>query len=407
MKDTALKVAVISVHGCPLARLGERDTGGMNVYLLQLAKELGARGTHVDVFTRYHDPADPQVVELGPNARVVHIKAGGWYETKSSIYPLLPEFVENMVAFQRARRVSYDLFHSHYWLSGTAVSLLNQYFHLPHIASFHTLGEAKVRALPGESESEVRIQSEKSIVDRADQIIAVSTQDRNNMIDYYEAPPDKIQVIPCGIDMDFFKPFNKGRARAELGITDPKVLLYVGRVQLLKGPDLLLRAIACLEEEEKHGLRLLVVGGDKDGDVDLARLKRLAQDIGISNMVGFLGMVQQKRLSLFYSAADVCIVPSHYESFGLVAAEALACGTPVVASRVGGLMETVKDGVNGYLVSWRCPEPFAERIELLLNNEYLRNSLGAQARASVERLRWPLVADRIEALYSSVAQAGN
>ncbi|MFQ5934227.1 MAG: glycosyltransferase [Dehalococcoidia bacterium] len=407
MNDNALRVAVVSVHGCPLARLGERDTGGMNVYLLQLAKELGGRGIHVDVFTRYHDPADPQVVELGPNARVVHIKAGDWDEVKKNIYPLLPEFVDCLVRFQRSQNLSYDLIHSHYWLSGTAVSLLDQYFRLPHIASFHTLGEAKVRAVYGEKESEVRISSEKAILERADQVIALSYQDRKNMIEYYDAPPQRIQVIPGGIDMESFIPMDKDRARAELDITDPKILLYVGRVQPLKGPDLLLKAIACLEEDERQGLRLLIVGGDKEGDSALPHLQELARDLGISDMVSFLGIVDQKLLSKFYSAADVCIVPSHYESFGLVAAEALACGTPVVASRVGGLMETVKDGVNGYLVSWRCPEPFAERIELLLNNEYLRRSLGAQARASVERLSWPLIADQVETLYSSVAQVGN
>ena len=162
-----------------------------------------------------------------------------------------------------------------------------------------------------------------------------------------------------------------------MGITAPRVLLYVGRVQQLKGPDLLLRAVACLEEDEKHGLQVLIVGGDRDEDVELVQLRELAQDLGISDMVSFIGMVEQKQLSLFYSAADVCVVPSHYESFGLVAAEALACGTPVVASRVGGLAETVKDGENGYLVPWRCPEAFAERIELLLENVYLRDALGA------------------------------
>ncbi|MEE9198382.1 MAG: glycosyltransferase [Dehalococcoidia bacterium] len=405
MSDNGLRVAVISVHGCPLARLGERDTGGMNVYLLQLARELGFRGIYVDVFTRCHDPSDPQVVELGPNARVVHIKAGEWNETKSSIYPLLPEFTENLISFQQAHGLSYDLYHSHYWLSGEAVSLLNYQHHLPHIASFHTLGEAKVRALPGERESALRIRSEKATLESADQVIAVSVHDRKNMIDYYGAPSHKIRVIPCGVDMEFFKPMDKELARAELGIMDPRILLYVGRVQPLKGPDLLLRALACLEDQE--GLRLLVVGGQVEEDEDIERLRALARELGIADMVTFVGTVKQDRLAPFYSAADVCIVPSHYESFGLVAAEALACGTPVVASRVGGLSETVVDGVNGYLVPWRCPEPFAERIELLLSNDYLRDTLGAQARASVQRFSWPLVADQVESLYCSVAQARN
>lgn len=405
MEANTLRVAVVSVHGCPLARLGERDTGGMNVYLLQLAKKLGARGIQADVYTRYHDPADPQIVELGPNARVIHIKAGSLYETKSSIYPYLPEFVGNLVSFQKANDLNYDLFHSHYWLSGKAVSMLSRHYSLPHIASFHTLGEAKLRALPGQRESALRINAEKTILKRADQIMAVSQHERSNMIDYYRATPDKIRVIPCGVDMGYFRPIDKERARAELGITDPKVLLYVGRVQPLKGPDLLLRAVASLADKE--GLRLLVVGGDKEGDEEIDRLKGLASELGVADIVSFLGIVQQERLPLFYSAADVCIVPSHYESFGLVAAEALACGTPVIASRVGGLMETIRDGVNGYLIPSRLPEAFAQRIDLLLNNDYLRNYLGSQARNSVQWLSWPFVADQVEALYLSVAQARN
>ncbi len=400
-----MRVAVISVHGCPLARLGEKDTGGMNIYLLQLAKELGTRGIKTDVFTRYHDPSDPQVVELGPNARVIHIKAGEWYETKSNIYPHLPEFVRNVVSFQNHHNLKYDLFHSHYWLSGEAVSLLNKQHQLPHIASFHTLGEAKIRALPGERESTLRIRSEKKILKQADQVVAMSDHDRRNMIDYYAASPSKIQVIPCGVDMDSFKPSNKARARAELGISDSKVLLYVGRVQPLKGPDLLLRSIACMED--RRDLRLLVVGGDREGDEEVNRLRSLAEDLGIVNMVTFFGIVEQPTLPLFYNAADLCIVPSHYESFGLVAVESLACGTPVIASRVGGLAETVKDGINGYLVPWRCPEPFAKRIERLLDNEYLRAALETQARPSVERLSWPLIADDVQDLYLSMTQSQN
>ena len=221
MEANTLRIAVVSVHGCPLARLGERDTGGMNVYVLQLAKELGARGIHMDVFTRYHDPEDPQVVELGHNARVVHIKAGGWQETKSSIYPHLPEFVDNLVAFQQANGLEYDLFHSHYWLSGEAVALLNYHYSLPHIASFHTLGEAKLRALPGQRESALRIRSEKAILGRADQVIAGSIRDRNNMIDYYQAPAHKIRVIPCGVDMEFFKPVGENTGQGGVGHNSP------------------------------------------------------------------------------------------------------------------------------------------------------------------------------------------
>ncbi len=400
-----MRIALVSVHGCPLARLGEKDTGGMNVYLLQLAKELGSLGITADVFTRFHDPNDPEIVDLGPGSRVIHIKAGPWYESKEGIYSLLPEFVENMISFQRERGLAYDLYHSHYWLSGEVVSRLNQHVRLPHVASFHTLGEAKIRARPEENESIVRIRSERDTLHRADRIVAVSEHERSNMIDFYEAPGDRIQVIPCGVDMDVFKPMPKDEARRELGLGDENVLLYVGRVQPLKGPELLLESVARLGLDE--GVKVLIVGGDVTGDEEVTKVRRLAGELGIDHLVSFEGTVPHKRLVHYYNAADLCVVPSFYESFGLVAAEAMACGTPVVATAVGGLPETVRDGLNGSLIRDRNPEALAEKISLLLNDVRLRGLLASQARESVATLDWPTVAGRVAGLYESVYRAVN
>ncbi len=400
-----MRIALVSVHGCPLARLGEKDTGGMNVYLLQLAKELGSLGITADVFTRFHDPNDPEIVDLGPGSRVIHIKAGPWYESKEGIYSLLPEFVENMISFQRERGLAYDLYHSHYWLSGEVVSRLNQHVRLPHVASFHTLGEAKIRARSEENESIVRIRSERDTLHRADRIVAVSEHERGNMIDFYEAPGDRIQVIPCGVDMDVFKPMPKDEARRELGLGDENVLLYVGRVQPLKGPELLLESVARMDLNER--LKVLIVGGDVTGDEEVTKVRRLAGELGIDHLVSFEGTVPHKRLVHYYNAADLCVVPSFYESFGLVAAEAIACGTPVVATAVGGLPETVKDGLNGSLIRDRNPETLAEKISLLLNDVRLRGLLASQARESVAALDWPTVAGRVAGLYESVYRAVN
>ena len=400
-----MRIALVSVHGCPLARLGEKDTGGMNVYLLQLAKELGSLGITADVFTRFHDPNDPEIVDLGPGSRVIHIKAGPWYESKEGIYSLLPEFVENMISFQRERGLAYDLYHSHYWLSGEVVSRLNQHVRLPHVASFHTLGEAKIRARSEENESIVRIRSERDTLHRADRIVAVSEHERGNMIDFYEAPGDRIQVIPCGVDMDVFKPMPKDEARRELGLGDENVLLYVGRVQPLKGPELLLESVARMDLNER--LKVLIVGGDVTGDEEVTKVRRLAGELGIDHLVSFEGTVPHKRLVHYYNAADLCVVPSFYESFGLVAAEAIACGTPVVATAVGGLPETVKDGLNGSLIRDRNPEALAEKISLLLNDVWLRGLLASQARESVAALDWPTVAGRVAGLYESVYRAVN
>ena len=400
-----MRIALVSVHGCPLARLGEKDSGGMNVYLLQLAKELGSLGITADVFTRFHDPNDPEIVDLGPGSRVIHIKAGPWYESKEGIYPLLPEFVDNMIRFQRERGLAYDLYHSHYWLSGEVVSRLNQHVRLPHVASFHTLGEAKIRARAEENESIVRIQSERDTLHRADRIVAVSEHERSNMIDFYEAPGDRIQVIPCGVDMDVFKPMPKDEARRELGLGDENVLLYVGRVQPLKGPELLLESVARMGLNE--GLKVLIVGGDVTGDEEVTKVRRLAEELGIDHLVSFEGTVPHRRLVHYYNAADLCVVPSFYESFGLVAAEAMACGTPVVATAVGGLPETVKDGLNGSLIRDRNPEVLAEKINLLLNDVRLRGLLASRARESVAALNWPTVAGRVAGLYESVYRAVN
>lgn len=405
MSKYNLRIALVSVHGCPLARLGEKDTGGMNVYLLQLAKELGNLGITADVFTRFHDPNDPEIVDLGPGSRVIHVKAGPWYESKEGIYPLLPEFVENMLRLQEERGLNYDLYHSHYWLSGEVVTRLNHRQRAPHIASFHTLGEAKIRARAEENESSVRIESERDILHRADRIVAVSEHERGNMIDFYGAPGDRIQVIPCGVDMDIFKPMSKAEARRELGLGGEKVLLYVGRVQPLKGPELLLEAVAQLGLQS--GLKLLVVGGDVKGDVEVDKVRRLASELGIAHLVSFEGTVPHTKLVHYYNAADLCVVPSFYESFGLVAAEAMACGTPVVATKVGGLPETVKDGLNGCLLPSRSPEALAEKVGLLFEDPQLMTLLASQARDSVAGLDWPLVAGRVAGLYESVYRAVN
>ena len=310
-----------------------------------------------------------------------------------------------MVRFQQERGLSYDLYHSHYWLSGEVVSRLNRYGRRPHVASFHTLGEAKVRARSEENESVVRIRSERDTLHRADRIVAVSEHERGNMIDFYDAPGDRIQVIPCGVDMEVFKPMPRDEARRELGLGGEKVLLYVGRVQPLKGPELLLEAVARLGLES--GLKVLIVGGDAKGDAEVDKVRRLAGDLGIGHLVSFEGTVPHGRLVHYYNAADLCVVPSFYESFGLVAAEAMACGTPVVATAVGGLPETVKDGLNGCLIRERRPETLAKTVNLLLDDTQLRGLLASRARESVAGLDWPLVAGRVAGLYESVYQAVN
>jgi D-inositol-3-phosphate glycosyltransferase len=265
---------------------------------------------------------------------------------------------------------------------------------------FHTLGEVKNRARVTEHEAPLRLQAEHRLAREADRIVCASEHERHLLSRLYDADPERIAVVPCGVDLDLFHPEDKEAARRALGYNDERIILFVGRIEPLKGIDILIGAAAQLAEESD--CYVLIVGGDRHSRRQVSHLQGLASDLGIGERVCFLGAVDHEKLPLYYNAADVCVVPSFYESFGLVALEAMACGTPVVASRVGGLTGTVRDGETGYLISWRCPEPFAERLELLLGNDALRRRFGEAAREVVERYRWTNVAEAVAGLYGEL-----
>ena len=392
------KLALLSFHGCPVARLGERDTGGMNVYVLQLAREFGRRGNHVDVFTRCHDPRGPRIVELGEGARVMHLEAGPLHKAKEGLYEYIPQFISNLYAFQRAEGLQYDLIHSHYWLSGRVGMALGRGWDVPHAATFHTLAKAKLRARAGEREPQLRTVVEERVLHGADAIVVSTEEEREDLVRLYRARRHKVCVVPAGVDLELFAPLDKIQARRVLGLSEKKVILYVGRIEPLKGLDLLLRALTLLEDAADT--RLLVVGGNLEREGELGRLRSMAAALGIEHMVTFIGSVSQDELPNYYSASDVFVLPSYYESFGLAALEAMACGTPVIASRVGGLKTFIKHGESGYLVPWHCPEPFAQRLDVLLSNPALRERMGRAARAKAQQMGWGRAADRLLELYS-------
>jgi len=402
------RVAILSYHTCPVAPLGGPETGGLNVYVREMTRELAVRGHHVDIFTRRAGDVpelEPPVVDGHPHARLVHIPAGpADYVDKSELPRYLDEFERGVVAFAEREGITYDVVHSHYWLSGVVGARLKDRWHVPHVTMFHTLGEVKSRSRISEWEPDERIEAEEMIIKQADRITVAGSDERDLLIRLYNARPESIAVVPCGVNLDLFQPIAQDDARRELGLPlDDRILLFVGRVEPLKGIDILLGAATELEDE--RACRVLVIGGDSSAqEGEMAHLRHLASRLGINDRVTFLGAVAHERLPYFYSAADVCVVPSFYESFGLVALEAMACGTPVVASRVGGLASTVRDGETGYLIPWRCPEPFAERIELLLDNEQLRSAFGTAARESVERYRWANVAEAVLDLYRELIE---
>jgi D-inositol-3-phosphate glycosyltransferase len=397
-----MSIAMVSVHGCPYIRAGEKDAGGMNVYVLETARELARRGARVDVFTRRHDVRDEQVMQLSPRARVIHLDAGPVSAEKEGVYEHIPDFCRALEDFQSSEGVSYDLVSSHYWLSGLVGLDLARRWRVPHVASFHTLAEVKRRARPGESEHVRRATSERQIACEADRIVVWSEHERNALMQLYGADPDRVQIIPPGVDVKKFRPLDRRASRERLGLGDGRILLYVGRLERLKGVDILFRAVAALDDASD--VRVIVIGGSANSP-ELSRLRRVAASLGIDGRVSFRGSLPQEQLPEFYSAADICVLPSFYESFGLAALEAAACGTPVVASRVGGLPTIVKDGETGYLVAWRCPGPFQERLEVLLRNENLRRQMGLAARRHAEGLSWELSGGKLCGLFQSLVVA--
>ena len=398
-------IALLSLHGCPVARLGEKDTGGMNVYVLQLAKELARRGRRVDVFTRHHDPDDPEIVHLEDGARVVHLGAGPCGAGKYDLVNYIPEFLAALRDFRRADGGGdYALIHSHYWLSAQAGATLSREWGRPHFVTFHTLAKTKMRARAGESEPPLRHNIETRAMRDADKIIVSTREEGEDVVRLYGAPDDKVEIVPAGVDLGAFAPVDKAAARRELGIRERGVLLYVGRLEPLKGIEILLRAVALMECGSD--IRLLVVGGDSAGDSEMERLKALAAELGIAESSTFTGSVPQSALPTYYSAADAFVLPSHAESFGLAALEAMACGVPPVVSRVGGLKTFIDSGVSGYLVPWRCPEAFAQRLDVLLASPDLRESMGRAARAKALEMGWDKAAERTLALYDSATAEG-
>jgi|TARA_B100001971_G_scaffold57946_1_gene52900 D-inositol-3-phosphate glycosyltransferase len=400
MEPQMRRLAILSFHGCPVARLGEKDTGGMNVYVLQLARELARQGTDVDVFTRYHDPNDPKIVELEEGARVVHLNAGPIDAAKEDLFDYIPEFLGELYAFQRSEGTTYDLVHSHYWLSGRVGMTLRQKWDVPHVTTFHTLAKTKLRARVGEREPARRVDVEGLVIEDADTIVVSTEEEKQDVVRLYNADPRKISVVPAGVDLDLFASVDKQLARQALGIKENRVILYVGRIERLKGIEILLRSVALVED--LADLRVLIVGGHPDNDAELDRLGDLTEELGLRDVVTFTGAVGQGELPKYYSAADAYVLPSYSESFGLAALEAMACGTPVVASRVGGLKTFIDSGESGYLVPWRCPEPFAQRLEILLANPELKQAMGRAARAKALKMGWGHTADRMLECYSGL-----
>ena len=408
-----LRIAMLSYHTCPLATLGGKDTGGMNVYVRDLTRHLGRLGIHVDVFTRSQDEHVPHVLhDLGCGNRVVHVPAG--LETplpKKELAGHIPQFVDGIKRFAAEKGIRYDIIHSHYWMSGLAAETLSDAWDgAPIVHMFHTLGAMKNRVArsASEREGEYRLEGERRVLARADRVIVATLAEQAQLEWLYKADVRKMTVIPPGVDVCHFYPIPEDEAKQFVGVSPEKcLLLYVGRIEPLKGVDTLIRAMVLLRERNTcpaRPLSLAIIGGEPDASPDemsaeMARLQKLCADLGMEDIVVFLGKRSQDTLPYYYSASEVVIVPSHYESFGMVALEAMACGTPVVASQVGGLAFLVQDGVTGYTVPDGDPAALCGRLEILLGDVGLRQTMGLRATEVAQEYDWEKIGDQVVRVY--------
>ncbi len=391
------RVAMLSLHSCPMGRPGTKDTGGMSVYVQQISRRLGEMGIAVDIFTTHYHPEGQPVIALGDKVRLIHLPLEWPQETgKLGLFPYIQDLACMVNDFKKKNGLTYNLVHSHYWLSSLAGKYLSEWWNIPHIVMLHTSARAKNRALGAEIEPPLREEGEKDALASADLIIASTEKERRDLIDLYNAPADKIAVISCGVDMEMFHPLSKNKARSILGMDSAKILLYVGRIEAEKGIDLLIEAASLIDSS--HNIEVRIVGGGKEEKDKIDSLKQQCRKLGIDRLTHFQEAVAQSELPLYYSAADLCVLPSRYETFGLVALEALACGTPVIASKTGGMAEVIKTQA-GILLEEPSPARLASIISEVLNDAALLNGMAAHARESVLNLSWDMTVKNIAAEY--------
>lgn len=409
-------LAIVSMHASPIADLGSGENGGMNVYIRAVCEELSRRGIPTEIFTRRSSGEGAERVRMAEHSWVNQLEVGPAAPVgKAELFDLLPEFTQAILAHRRRRRAGYLLVHSHYWLSGWVGARLRDEWKLPWFHTFHTLARVKnERAAEGAVlEPEHRIAVEQSVVRNSDRLIASSVQEAEDLVRLYSASRARVAVVPPGVDLRLFGPRASDALRASLGLGDARVIVFAGRLERLKGAETLVRAFSILSRGLVKGpLALVIIGGDSQNGAsesratggERSRLESLAKSLGIGRQVHFVGSVDQSTLATYLNLAAVCVVPSYSESFGLVALEAEACGTPVVAARVGGLPTIVKDGLTGFTLVSRDPARYADRIARLLSDEELRRCFSRRSRVVATQFTWQATVDRLLAEYTAPRQ---
>lgn len=410
------RVALISEHASPLAALGGVDAGGQNVYVGQLARHLARIGHDVDVFTRRDRPDLPPVAEWLDGVRIVHVPAGPPQSIrKEELLPWMPRFAAYMRRFLERREDPYDILHANFWMSGLVAAELKRSTGVPYVVTFHALGRVR-RLHLGEDDGfpDERFGIEERVIAEADQVVAECPQDEEDLIRLYAADPTRITVIPAGFDPAELSPMGSELARATLGLAPrERIVLHVGRIVPRKGVEHVIRAFAGLVVRHRVAARLYVAGGDAEAPhhlqtPEIRRLRSIAREEGVDELVTFLGPVRRDQLKLLYGAADVFVTTPWYEPFGITPLEAMACGTPVIGSNVGGIKFSVRDGETGYLVPPKDPDATAERLARLLADDQLLALFRRQAiRRANDLFTWRHVASAVAALYEQVLLAGD
>ncbi len=395
------RLAVLSLHTSPLAQPGQGDSGGMNVYVRELVSSLAQAGVQSDVFVRRWDDTTPDIVEVEPGFRVVHVEAGPADLAKEQLPDVVDAFADGVREHLRELG-DVDALHANYWLSGVAGHRLKHELDLPLVSTFHTL--ARVKAETGDTEPQRRVQAEAQVIGCSDAILASCVAEADQLVRLYGADPDRIEIVAPGVDHAFFSPGDRvgaRRALRHLGFGDGPILLFVGRIQPLKGLDVAVRALA---ELGRADATLVVVGGASGpgGATEVERINKLVAELGLANQIRFVDPVPHHLLSTYYRAADVCLVPSRSESFGLVALEAAACGTPVVAAAVGGLRTLIEHERSGFLVEGRDPAAFAAYTEEILSSHAIARELADQAAHRACDYTWSTAAARLRRVYGDV-----
>lgn len=408
------RVAMLSAHTSPLEQPGDGDAGGMNVYVLELSRRLAARGVEVDIFTRATSSSQPEVHDAFDGVRVHHVAAGPFEGlTKNDLPAQMCSFVRDVLRAEVENGPgTFDVVHSHYWLSGQVGTVAAERWSVPLVHTMHTMAKVKnARLAEGDTPEPIgRVRGEEEIVRLADRLVANTEEEAAELVGLYEADPAQVVVVHPGVDLDVFRADRRDTARASLGLAaDAVVLLFAGRIQPLKAPDVLLRAVAVLLERDpslRGRLVVPVVGGASGSGLEAPdALADLAGDLGLDDVVRFEPPVRQDVLADWYAAATAVCVPSYNESFGLVALEAQACGTPVVAARVGGLPTAVADEVSGLLVDGHEPADWADALERLVADPGLADAMGRKAVEHASSFGWEATVDRTLEVYEAARAA--